>query len=927
MTTTITSFDPSLLVNYYQAQINSNTTASAAKTSTTSTSSSTTNSATANDAPPWENLTPPSQQVQDAKVLSITNFLDTSNVPLTAGSTTDSKSEQDNQNLFSLYTAVNNLAYLASMAQRSTMTSGQLEGLNTRFQTGLQQVQSYLKSTTFNNFTLQAAATSSSVTGTATVALPSFSYTTKSLTSDANVSNALSGVGSNESFNINITKGGQTTSVPIDLSQVQGTLNLTNIVTYANQQLATAGFSTRLQKTITDGSIDDLSKASYGMTVAPGGGETVGFSSDNTQAALYLVGSSGSATGVATTTNSGTTTSAADQQGRIVKLTDLDTSPQSVFSATAAPSTGTTTAQASAVDSSGNIYVLGNATGNFGSQINQGSQDVYLTKYDSAGNVLWSQLVGSAGTASGYGLALDAKGNAYVTGSTTADLSTTAIADGNNDSFVAKYDSSGDQLWTQQIQTLNKNQSNAVSVDTTGNVYIGGQVTGVIGAGQTSSGSSDAYVAKLNSSGKVVYEQQFGTSGSDQVSAMMTAADGSLYVVSQQNGDAIVSKYANGDATSAPVWSTDLGALQNGGSIGGITVSGDQVYVSGTTQNGALTAGGAATVANASSGGTDAFVFNLTDNGTSNTPNYVSYVGTSSNDQAGAVTIGSDGTAYLAGTTTGTFAGNIRTVSNANNAFVASFGSGGSVNWVKQYGGQDGTSTGASVAIDADGASVLDALGLPTGNIDLNQSVDLTTATTLRAGDSFQIKIASGSSTRTTTISIDQGETLNSLTTKINAELGQFGKASTSYASTGEALKIAVNAGYTATLISGPTDSDALSRLGISPGIITNASTSSSASATSSSTTQGYGLGLTTNMDLSNSTDAGAARAQLLNVLSNIRNVYQKSNTPASSTSSSTSSTSSSSSSATSSYMTAQLANYNLALNMLTSLSSSSTSA
>jgi hypothetical protein len=375
------------------------------------------------------------------------------------------------------------------------------------------------------------------------------------------------------------------------------------------------------------------------------------------------------------------------------------------------------------------------------------------------------------------------------------------------------------------------------------------------------------------------------------------------------------------------VWSTDLGTLQNGGSIGGITVSGDQVYVSGTTQNGSLTAGGAATVANASSGGTDAFVFNLTDNGTSNTPNYVSYVGTSSNDQAGVVTIGSDGTAYLAGTTTGTFAGNIRTVSNVNNAFVASFGSGGSVNWVKQYGGQDGTSTGASVAIDADGASVLDALGLPTGNIDLNQSVDLTTATTLRAGDSFQIKIASGSSTRTTTISIDQGETLNSLTTKINAELGQFGKASTSYASTGEALKIAVNAGYTATLISGPTDSDALSRLGISPGIITNASTSSSASATSSSTTQGYGLGLTTNMDLSNSTDAGAARAQLLNVLSNIRNVYQKSNTPASSTSSSTSSTSSSSSSATSSYMTAQLANYNLALNMLTSLSSSSTSA
>ena len=38
--------------------------------------------------------------------------------------------------------------------------------------------------------------------------------------------------------------------------------------------------------------------------------------------------------------------------------------------------------------------------GNFGNQINQGSQDAYLTKYDSAGNVLWTKLLGSTGSAS-----------------------------------------------------------------------------------------------------------------------------------------------------------------------------------------------------------------------------------------------------------------------------------------------------------------------------------------------------------------------------------------------------------------------------------------------------------------------------------------------------------------------------------------------
>jgi hypothetical protein len=269
----------------------------------------------------------------------------------------------------------------------------------------------------------------------------------------------------------------------------------------------------------------------------------------------------------------------------------------------------------------------------------------------------------------------------------------------------------------------------------------------------------------------------------------------------------------------------------------------------------------------------------------------------------------------------------VRNVANTTNAFVAAIGSSGAVNWVKQYGGVDGQSTGAAVAVDPNGASVLDALGLPNGKVNINQSVDLTTATTLRAGNSFQMKIATAASSRTATITIDAGETLNSLTTKINAELGGNGKASVSFASGGEALQISVNSGVSATLISGPADSDALGRLGIAPGVITKAAASTSKSATAaattpSATTQTFGLGLTNNMDLTNTTDAGAARAELINVLSSIRNIYQKTNTPASSTS-----TASTSSSGTApAYLTSQLASYNVALSMLSGASGSSSS-
>lgn len=933
-------FDPSLLLSYYTAQLAaapSNIAAAGSRGGGINGAGVATNSATAHDEPPWENPVP-AQTARDAQVLSTTNFLDTSNVPVLTPSSADAKTEQDNQKLFSLYTAINNVSYLASIAQRGTTTSGQLAGLNTRFQAGLAQIESYISSTSFNNFTLQAAKPSASVTSTATIPFSSFDYETRTLTTNANLNSPLPGLSTGQSFDISVKKGGVTTDVPIDLSQVQGPLTLNNVIIYINQQLVAGGFATRFQKTTSGGTATDSSTATYGLQIVPGGNETISLSSAAATPSLYLTGNTGSASESTTTVNGTANNTPPDQQGRLIKVGNL-ADPQSTFSVSAEPTTGNTTAQDSVVDSSGNVYVIGNATGNVGQQINQGTQDAYLTKYDSAGNVLWSKLVGSAGTANGYSLALNPQGGVVVAGSTTADMTPTAIANGNTDSFVASYDASGNQNWVQQIQTLANNQANAVSVDASGNVTIGGSVGGfpvtidgqaktlpggVIGSGQTAQGGTDAYLVQLNSKGKVVAENQFGTSAADQVSATATTAGGDLIVASVQNGQAIISKYAGGDITAAPEWSENLGALQNGGSIGGLTVSGNQIYVSGATQNGNLTAGGAASVAAPSSGGLDAFVFNLTDNGSTASANHVSYVGTGASDQGGAVTVGSDGTIYLAGTTTGTFAGQQRSVAGATNLFAAALGADGTVAWTRQYGGADGQSTGTGIAIDPNGSSVLDALGLPRGTITINQSVDLTSQTTLRAGDSFQIQLQ-GVGARTATITIDQGETFNSLVTKINAQLGGAGKAAVTYTGAAEALQITANPGSTFALVAGPSDFDALSRLGIAAGTLSapakGGSTTKAASLSSPGVKPSYGLGLTGDLDISTKMGADLARSTLLGVLSQIQTAYQTSNAPPASANPTASGQAAAPPSA---YQQNQLANYNLALSLLTPSSSSS---
>jgi len=908
----ISGLDSSVLLGFYQAKLNASPSSMAAGNRVASQFSSKP-TATSNDNPPWNTPTPTNAQT-DARILSTTDFLDTSKVPLSVGASTDAKTEQDNQKLFALYSAVNSLAYLTKMAQAGTVTDGQRAGLNTRFQAGLAQVQQYLGSTSFNNFDLQGAMPSDQVTSTAAIGFSDYSYQTRKIVTDSNLNNPLAGVSASDSFTIAVKKGGVTSNVNIDLSQVQGGLTLNNIISYINGQLSADGFKTRLQKTIQGDTATSSKNATYGIQVSPGANETLTFSAAATPA-LYMVGSSGSATDSSTVTNSATnatTTTVADQTGRLTKLSGLDGTPSSVISVNQQASTGTTSAQKTVVDGQGNIYVVGAATGNFGNQINQGTQDVYLTKYDSAGNQTWSKLLGSAGSAAGYGLALDPSGGVVVTGASTADLTDTSVADGNNDSFVARYAANGDQSWIKQIQTLATNQANSVSVDASGNIYIGGSVSGgVVGAGQTAQGKGDAFLAKFDSKGKLLAENQFGSSGADSVAATATAADGSLYVASVQNGHAMLAKYSGGDITRAPVWTQDLGDLQGGGGIGGLAVNGSQVYVSGTTSNQNLTAGGAASIATAASGGNEAFVFASTDNGATVSANHVSYVGTSATDQGGAVTVGADGTVYLAGTTTGTFAGQSRNVQNTNNAFATAINSDGSLKWTKQFGGADGQSTGNGLAIDPNGASVLDALGLPRGTLTLDQSVELTSQTTLRAGDSFQIAIQ-GTAARTATITIDQGETLDSLVTKINAQLGGLGKASVNYTGSAENLKLQVNAGTTLKLLAGPGDFDALSRLGITAGTLTAAAkTGSSTATTASSTTPTYGLGFSGTLDVSTKTGADLARSQLLTVLSSLQSTYQTTNKPPALPSvGNTSGTASP-------YLTSQLGSYNMALSLM----------
>ena len=94
-----------------------------------------------------------------------------------------------------------------------------------------------------------------------------------------------------------------------------------------------------------------------------------------------------------------------------------------------------------------------------------------MAKYDAAGHVLWKRQLGTEDYDSAYGVATDAAGNVYLTGETGLARRRQSR---RQDAWVAKYDAAGHVLWKRQLGTADDDFAYGVATDAAGNVYLTG---------------------------------------------------------------------------------------------------------------------------------------------------------------------------------------------------------------------------------------------------------------------------------------------------------------------------------------------------------------------------------------------------------------------------------------------------------------------
>jgi hypothetical protein len=362
------------------------------------------------------------------------------------------------------------------------------------------------------------------------------------------------------------------------------------------------------------------------------------------------------------------------------------------------------------LDSSGNVYVVGDSDSTWGSPLNAhtgGHSDGFVAKLNSSGVLQWNTFIGGTDDDGVRAISTDSSGNLYVVGYSYGPWGSplNAYAGGYSDGFVAKLNSRGVLQWNTFIGGTGGDGASAISIDSNGNLYVGGDSTiSTWGSPLNARSGWDAFVAKLNSSGVLQWNSFVGGNDADYACAISIDASGNVYVAgssfdplgsSPQTPFAGVSYAFVAKLSSMGVlqWNTIMRGADSFDAADISTDSSGNVYMVGTsfsTWSSPL---------NPYAGGSDAFVTKLNSSGVLQ---WNTFMGGTSNDYASAISMDSSGNLYVTGFSGTTWGSPLNPYAGGSDAFVTKLNSSGVLQWHTFMGGASNDYAGA-ISMDSSG--------------------------------------------------------------------------------------------------------------------------------------------------------------------------------------------------------------------------------
>ena len=211
-----------------------------------------------------------------------------------------------------------------------------------------------------------------------------------------------------------------------------------------------------------------------------------------------------------------------------------------------------------AIDESGNVY----STGYFNNEVSfepgnnsfnkqsNGGNDIFISKKDKNGNLLWVKSIGGAYSDYASQIKIDKSNNIILAGyfqdtvnfdpgSTTANL----YGNSSTDMFIAKYSADGDYIWSKSIGGEYDDQIASIAIDESGNIYSTGTFYGsvdfdpgitnyTLSSSYNESYNQNLFISKLDAGGKFVWAKTLSNSNTSNAGVSVTLDKSSNFYLS-----------------------------------------------------------------------------------------------------------------------------------------------------------------------------------------------------------------------------------------------------------------------------------------------------------------------------------------------------------------------------------------------------------
>ena len=367
------------------------------------------------------------------------------------------------------------------------------------------------------------------------------------------------------------------------------------------------------------------------------------------------------------------------------------------------------------LDGNGNLYVAGAGGATWGAPLTKfaGTRDGFVVKLNNAGGRVWNTFMGSAADDMGNDLVVDARGDVFVAGISNASWGVPVNAyTGDYDGFVAKLTlplevpAKCSGSWQTFVGSVaESDDARAVAIDMDCNLYVTGTSHAEWGNPVDGfAGTRDAYAAKFDASGQLLWNTFMGSSDIDHGAGIAVDVEGNVYVT----GISMYATWGNpiephaGDYQAFIAKLNSHGARQWNTFLGGPGISGDgygietdesgNVFVIGESRSDWGT-----NPIDTYHGGREIFVAKLDTGGNRL---WHTFLGSAAKDAGFESTLDSDGNIYVTGMSEGSWGSPRDGYVGGSDGFAVKLDSDGTVVW-NTFMGAAGTDWGWGIAVDS----------------------------------------------------------------------------------------------------------------------------------------------------------------------------------------------------------------------------------